>query len=197
VEKIIEKKIGKSKKYFYNGEQYASKEEIYFSWFLDDLKELSHIKYTWYQPETFTLIPAPKYCWTQKNVKSTTEKKGNIMDSLKYTPDFQIVWSRKGIEDYVYILNKENISMRSRNRKPFVAIRDKDDTGGDLISYVDVKGSFGQHGDAVKFPVLQKTIFLTKGIYVEKIVPKKLFAKTFYPERYLLTDGLTKKRKIK
>ena len=194
MEKIIEKKIGKSKKYFYNGEQYASKEEIYFSWFLDDLKKSGHIEYVYYQPQTFVLIQAPKYKWTQLNKKSTTGKMGNIMDSLKYTPDFLIAWSKKGIEDYVYVINEENISVRSRNRKPFVTTKT---SGNNLISYIDTKGTSSKFGDHVKFPVMQKVIYFTKGIYVEKIVPKKLFAKTFYPERYLLTDGLTKKRKIK
>ena len=196
MEKIITKKIGRNNKYFYAGQQYDSKEEIYFTWFLDDLKKSGHIKYTYYQPETLILIKKPIYYWKKQNKKSTIEKTGNIIDSLKYTPDFRIVWSKKGIQDYVYVLNEENISVHSRARKPFISIRNKDYPCDSLVSYVDVKGNFGQHGDTVKFPVLQKIIFYTKNIYVEKIIPAKLFKKTFYPERYLFTDGLTKKRRI-
>ena len=196
MQKIIKKKVGKNNKYFYVGKQYHSKEEIYFNWFCNDLKKTGHIKYIIYQPETLTLIDKPKYYWRKRNVKSITEKTGNIIDSLAYTPDFQITWSKKGIEQYVYILNEENMSIRSRARKPFVAIRDKDYPLDSLVSYIDVKGSFGRHGDAVKFSLLQKIILYTKGIFVEKIVPEKLFKKTFYPERYIYTDGLTKKRKI-
>ena len=196
MQKLITKKVGKKTKYFYVGNQYHSKEEIYFTWFLDDLKKSGHVKYTYYQPETFVLIKKSIYYWKKQNKKSTIEKTGNIIDSLKYTPDFRITWSQKGIEKYVYVLNEENISVRSRARKPFVAIRDKDYPLDSLVSYIDVKGSYGQHGDAVKFPVLQKIIFFCKGIYAEKIVPEKLFKKTFYPARYLWTDGLTKIRKI-
>ena len=188
--KIIKRKVGKSNKYFHNDQQFASKEEIYILWFLDDLVKSGHIKFYIYQPEQWKIIAAPEYYWVKKNKKSETEKTGNIMDSLNYTPDFEIVWNWSGVCDYVYILNEENISVRSRARKPFVAIRDKDYPLDSLVSYIDV------NGDAVKFPVLQKIIFFCKGIYVEKIVPEKLFKKTFYPARYLWTDGLTKKRKI-
>jgi len=183
-------------KYYHNGIKHASKEEIYFRWFCDDLVKSGHIKYFIYQPDQWELIAKPEYYWVKKNIKSETEKPGNLMDSLKYTPDYEITWSKKGVEKYVYLLNHENISVHSKRRKPFVAISNKCYPDDALTSYVDVKGTYGQHGDDVKFPVLQKIIYYIKFIYVEKIIPKKLFTKTFYPERYLLTDGLTKKRKI-
>ncbi len=196
VQKIIPIKIGKNTKHEYAGQIYDSKEETYFQWFCDDLEKSGDIKLTQYQPEQMEIIPAPEYFWAKKNIKSETEKPGNLLQSLDYTPDFVITWNKKGVEKYVYTLNGEDISVHSRTRKPFVAIRNKNYPNDDLISYIDVKGTFGRHGDAVKFPVLQKVIFFTKGIYVEKIIPKKLFKKTFYPERYLFTDGLGRERKL-
>jgi hypothetical protein len=193
MEKIKKSTAGKP---MYGGVEYASREEIYFRWFCNDLVKSGHIKHFVYQPDSMVLIPKAKYWWTKQNKKSVTDREGNLMDSLGYTADFLITWSKKGVKKYVYVLNMENISVRSKNRKPFVAIRDKDYPDDSLVSYIDVKGNFGQHGDAVKFPVLQKIIYFTKGIYVEKIVPEKLFKKTFYPSRYIWTDGLTKKRKI-
>jgi len=142
------------------------------------------------------VIAAPEYSWFKKNKKSETEKRGSLLQPLKYTPDFIIFWSKKGIDEFVYIPGYENVSVLSPSRSPFIAIKKDGYPGDKLISYIDVKGNFGRHGDAVKFSILQKIIYSALKIYIEKIVPQKLFAKTFYPERYLWTDGATIKRRI-
>lgn len=196
MEKIIEIKKGESKKYIYENIIHDSKEEIYFKWYCDDLLKSGHIKEVRYQPAQWFVIPSPEYSWFKKNTKSETEKRGNLLQPLKYTPDFIIFWSQKGVEEFVYIPGYENVSVLSPNRKPFIAIKKDGYPEDKLISYIDTKGTYGRYGDSVKFSMVQKIIYFALGIYIEKIIPKKLFEKTFYPERYLWTDGATKKRKL-
>ena len=51
---------------------------------------------------------------------------------------------------------------------------------------VDTKGGFNPHGGDRNFSVNRKWMFQKYGIYVNKVVPKKLFKKTWCPEIYRL-----------
>jgi len=48
--------------------------------------------------------------------------------------------------------------------------------------WVDVKGGFSRFHDAKSFSINQKFVFFRFGIYINKVVPEKLFKKTFVPE---------------
>lgn len=200
MDKIINIKTGKSTKYQYQDVVYASKEEIYFKWFCDDLLKKGYADKIVHPCETYTLIPPARYYWVNPMRDGDQAVDGNLLQHALYTPDFEIIWNNKGVENLVYVLNEEKMSVLSKKRNPFVAIIPKDFSAYGpvkLKTIVDVKGTFGQHGDAAKFPLLQKLMFLSHGLYVQKIVPKELFAKTFYPERYFWSDGGLKKRSIK
>ena len=47
------------------------------------------------------------------------------------------------------------------------------------------------------FSINQKWMYSEHGIYIQKVIPQKLFADTFTPKRYLMTDGGGQARKIK
>jgi len=86
------------------------------------------------------------------------------------------------------------------------------DTGIELVSYVDVKPHFaaaafggGKMASYYTFPYIQKYLFMSQGLYINKIIPIHtgkhgrstcLFATTFVPNRYLYTDKSGKFREI-
>lgn len=194
MQKIITIKTGKNKKYHYDGILFDSKEETYFYWFCRELlKREIAIEVQTICP-TWDLIKAPEYLWYREfKTKPSRREQGNLLQSLSYTPDFIIKWnaSSNAIGDFLYKVNHENLSIRSPKRQPFIVFNDS------LESVIDVKGAFGKHGDAVKFPVLQKIVFHTQNVFVQKIVPTELFKKTFTPDRFLYTDGGGRVRSIK
>ena len=52
---------------------------------------------------------------------------------------------------------------------------------------IDVKGSFNPYGDPKQFSINQKLVWEKFEVYVEKIVPEKLFKKSYVPEICRLT----------
>ena len=142
---------------------YQSKEEEYFSWWLDELVQAGYVNYEEYQPAAYVLFPGLK------------GKKKTILRAHEYTPDWYIVF--KEIPDFF----KDNLFIQNN------------------AWMIDVKGTFVGRGNSsgITFPLNQKWMYSAHGILVEKVIPIKLFEKTFTPKRYLLTDSGTRQRKIK
>lgn len=135
--------------------QYKSKEELYFSWYLDELKEQGLISGYEYEIEPYVLFESFTYYDQQ------FKKKINIREHI-YTPDF-IIYNNKTTW---------------------------------LSDHIETKGSFDKHNMIRLFSINQKWMMQKYGIYVQKIIPSKLFKSTFTPKRYLLTDSGIKSRKI-
>ena len=188
----MHKIIKEDRGYSYDGKQYRSKEEIYFSWFLDEIRPFT--KSIKYEPFQIEVIPKKKAAYYSRSDK---RKKCLFLREFKYTPDFVIVWDKEkmlegcGLKylwtDYTYgIFNpKQNI---------YYDIGEKEESG--YKSYIDVKGGRSKYNPTL-FSIKQKIIYETRGIYVQKIVPKEfLKAIDYYPKRYLWTDSGKQKRKL-
>ena len=165
------------------GVEVKSKEELYFSWWLDELEDNGIIESYGYEPKTFKLSDAAHYT---KTVQMKTKSKivtRTLLQPHSYTPDFQIHWHKD--MDFIHSWCG--------------------------LSWVDVKGGYSKNFNDTAFPLNQKWMYDKFGIYVEKVVSgsstyknskkelvikKGLFAKTFTPKRYLLTDKSNKPRKI-
>lgn len=154
-----------------------SVEEVIFEQWLLELKENGFIDNYEYHSSTLELIPEIRY----NNIK--------IYNSLNYTPDFIIQWneSAKGL----FMLHQEEVVNTKFDNNQIMLSQFNN------ISYVDVKGLFaGKHNNsAITFPILRKVLYDKLGIYVNKVVPKTLFQKTFTPNSYL-TTSMNKERKI-
>lgn len=154
-----------------------SKEEEYFSWYLDELKEAGFVSEYWYEPSSFILsekITKEKEIIKQLKTKQNREVKvSTILDKHIYTPDFKIQFNVIPwfLESNDFIQNN--------------------------IWWVDVKGTFNRHGGDRVFPINAKWTYQKYGILVEKIIPSKLFKETFTPILYLKTDKGKQERKIK
>jgi len=46
---------------------------------------------------------------------------------------------------------------------------------------IDTKGTFGRNKDAEKFPLIQKSLWHSKGIYANKVIPKHFFKQSWLP----------------
>jgi hypothetical protein len=180
---------------------YDSKEEEYYSWWLDELVEAGHVAYYEYQKEI--KITEDKYITLRKLNKKqtkTTEEQLHLFNDLKYTADFVIGWD--SLAERKFFINEGSIVNRLQNiLKQFHYAQSASKNGLNWHSYVDTKGTFAgaNNTTAITFPIKQKMIYDKLGIYVNSIKPlsdKGLFANTFTPKKYMKTDITGKDRKI-
>lgn len=119
-----------------------------------------------YQPGPFELSPrASVKVWKQLKTK-TKEVDKFLFHPHKYTPDFSFSLAPDALTG-VFECQLLGLYM------PEVII--------------DVKGNFNRFGDPKQFSINQRWMWVKFGIYVEKIVPEKLFKKTWVPEVCRLT----------
>jgi len=189
-------------------QEYDSNEELWVSYYLDELKQAGFISEWKSQPQEYVLSEPVTYHWTQKLHTKTRKKPYALLQGHKYTPDFAISWNScarnvffNTVEDGV---NLKNV--------PFFA------HSGSNLSIIDVKPAFDMKNMTRLFTINQKWIMDKFGLYVQKIITSKetkhykpyyskkkyshstwtgLFPKTFAPERYFLTDKSGKPRKIR
>ena len=96
----------------------------------------------------------------------------HLLHPHKYTADFYFTLTMKG----------------ERLNIPFII---NENTGGAVI---DVKGAFNQHGGDREFSINQKWTYEKYGVFVNKVIPEKLFKSTWCPQGARLTS---KTRQIK
>jgi len=144
-------------------EDFASDEEFWVYLWLKAAEEHELVSDINYQPETFLLCPRASVP-IRKELKTKTK----IVDLFlfrphQYTADFSFFVSNK-------------------IKHLFVAPKF---TSEKVV--IDVKGSFNMYGDPKQFSINQKWCWDKFGVYVEKIIPEKLFKKSFVPEICRLT----------
>lgn len=168
-----------------------SEEEKIFNWYLSELKDKGYILNYNYESNTYDLGDKIELNWNQQLKTKTKSVTSHLLYSCEYTPDFIIEWAPKA-EGIFYM--KEGGTYKERCY--FVANAGKPD-----FSIVDVKGTFKSavQSTAMTFPDRQKWMYYRHRLYVQKVMPlhKKSspFAKTFTPEKFLLTKT-GKERKI-
>ena len=167
-----------------------SKEEVYFSWWLDELLAAGYIESWAYHGRTFNLSDRVQY-----QVKKALKTKVRVDDRLllnphTYTPDFVIKWNKKS--EGVFYNNVE--SGKDLRECPIVAQDDE--------SHIDIKPKAWGRGDSFMalFSVRQKWVFDKHGIYVQPVVvygcKTGLFERSFTPRRFFKTDISGQQRKI-
>mgnify|MGYP003673231716 CR=1 FL=1 len=139
---------------------FDSHEEYCFSVWLKRLRKMGLVSDIVYQPPSFMLSPRQ----STKVVKQLKTKSKEIDRFLLhphiYTADFKF----KGSKSFSKI--------------------DHEMLKHDGYYYVDVKGSFAggfRNSSAITFPINRKWVYEKYGIFVNKVIPEKLFKKTFIP----------------
>jgi len=135
-------------------EKMDSQEEMDFHEWLLDAERAGLVRYIKYHPWPFGLSEKVSTMVEKKLKTKTSLVEKFLLHPHEYTPDFSFEW------DPV-------VKLFFTNR---------------ILTWVDVKGGFGRHGDAKQFSINQKWVYQKHGIYINKVVPEKLFLKTWVPE---------------
>lgn len=165
----------------------SKEEEMFYSW-LKEAKDNGFVKEYSYHPKIYNL------CEVAKVPSVSISKKGRVkhtnrhlLNSLNYTPDFDVVFSSKFVKVFMRKLDVfdylgKHIQLCLFNDSP------------EFTVIIDTKGSFvGKNNNSgITFPVKQKILWATQHIYTQKVVPKKWFKKTWCPSEF----AWKKKRKI-
>lgn len=170
--------------------EYESKEELHFSWWLDELKLNDYILKWKYHPKPFSLSDKVKFQWNKPLKTKIKTVEIVILQEHNYQADFLIIWTGKAEG----IFFADDIS---KNPKIYPFYAEFIPENEYFRSVVDVKGTFNQNDAWRRFSIDQKWVWQRYHIMVQKIIPIDLFKKTFTPIRFLKTDKDKKLRRLK
>jgi hypothetical protein len=163
----------------WQGHIFDSEEELYFAYWLEDLKKAGYIFQWIAHISSFRLTNGLSHTYTTtKQLKTklkTTEHTQTLLKPSEYTPDFTIWWD-KG-EGVLY----QNLSTKGKIEAPFIV----SDTIG--VSVVEIKPLFDQNNMTRLFVNNQKFMWDKHKIFVNMIHVTELFAETFTPSAYMFT----------
>lgn len=169
---------------------YDSPEEAYVSWYLDELVEGGYVRFVQHQPPSRMLSPQYRIAWEKKLKTKNKPMESTLLQPHVYTADFRVDWN----------MNAQGLFFKStffadQNEK-WLMFSNADHAPLEYYSFIEVKPLFDQNNMTRLFTINQKWMYDKYGIYVQKIIPQKLFENTFTPKKYLLTDRGKQKRKI-
>lgn len=189
-------------------------EELYFEWWLEELKSLGLVLEYQREPHTFEIAPAIPIFYNQIRPKTPIVKSFNLFGTLVYTPDYRVKFSKKLINKMIGVISKEeNIMVEfgfaengSVYQNTIFYTTDLPETEWVTV-YFDVKPPAsaqrrtGTLGSSRDFKYISRMMYENHGIIVNKATPigtsTSLFCKTFLPKRYQFTDVSGKPRKLK
>jgi hypothetical protein len=169
--------------------EYASKEELYFSWYLDELKEAGYIQQYEFEPELFVLSHKVVHDWIKPLKTKDKDMETTLLREHVYTPDFEVMWEEKA-HNVFFTKSTDNTNFKNH---PFYV----DNVNSDYpYMYIEIKPIFDQNNMTRLFSINQKWMYEEHGEYINLIKVPDIFKKTFTPKRYLTTDISGKPRKI-
>ena len=170
-------------------EDLQSMEELYFVWWLCDLKDEGYVEDAWYEDDTFTLSKGYSKLYTKRMKTKTKVEEEAVLPSLVYTPDFKIKWTEKARGVFYHdLVSEEKVT---HGRKPLYSL------GEDLVSYVEIKPNFDFNNMTRYVKIKINWLFSEAGIFVNLVKVPDIFKSTFVPDRYFLTDEGKRTRQIK
>lgn len=167
---------------------FDSKEELYFSWWLDQLKAKGYVN-RWERNEaSWSLTKGLKHTYIKpmKRVENKVMEQ-TILAPSEYTPDFTIYWEPKAIGIFV----SELFNTVGKIETPFICQLPE------LISIVETKADFDRNNMSRLAMNNIKFVYENYQVYINMTKLPSLFNKTFTPDRYLMTDRTFKPRKLK
>lgn len=152
-----------------NKQNLKSDEEKDFAEWLEEAEYNGLVTDLEYEPHSFLLSPKQSI-FVEKQLKTKIKQVEKfLLHQHSYTPDFRFI-----IKDKLLYAFFKKIS--------------------GLYTYVDTKGTWSNRGSAQEFSINQKWVYEKYGVFINKIIPSKLFKKTWVPELCRLTP---KKRQPK
>jgi hypothetical protein len=176
---------------------YESKEELYFSWYLNELKAAEMIQYWQYHPKPFFLSEQVSGKFYKFNKRGRRDIPYTLLQPHEYQADFKIVWDLKARYLFFDLIESPNDPRKSA----FIS----NSNNFTYFSVVDVKGNYNTNDAWRRFSIEQKWVYERYKIYVQKVIvvptskgkPKNaIFPSTFTPVKYLSTEKKKDPRKL-
>lgn len=160
--------------------EFKSKEEEQFAFWLSECENFGLVEVWDYEPITFELLPEKKY--KEEVVLKTKTKivERTLHQSTTYTPDFRVLFTDKGLDVFKDTFKKSIYTLNNSK-----------------VVFFDTKGGFSKFDDGRHYSLLQKLTFEVVGVWVERVVPYKLFKKTFAPANVMWMKSRRKPTKTK
>jgi len=174
-------------------EQFDSNEEMYFFWWLLELKEKGFIKEIELQPTAFPLSSSISCEYEQQMKTKSKIVSEEIMKGHVYTTDVFVIWNKNAIDKFTTLIDS-GIRKKERSSLQFIISQEK---GGVIYSFIEVKPSFDQNNMTRLAVINQKWVWEKFKTYVNIVIPEKHFNKTFTPGRYFFTNKSKVPRTIK
>jgi hypothetical protein len=166
-----------------------SDEEVYASWFFEELLAKGFIKEIIYQPPPFILAKDQTFDWdkpkpTKKEPNRTVGYTSTFLKGAEYTPDIKVIWTPKA-RDVFYTADYP----KTNKCNLFIA---HEDAEGFIVSIIEVKPVFDDNNMTREVILKHKWVYSIHGIYVNMFIRDKAMPKLFTPERYILTQRYQK-----
>lgn len=188
--------------------------ELYFEWWLEELKSVGLVISYEHEPHTHVVQDAVPIFYKQYfKKKEPLHRNFDLVSPITYTPDYSVVFHEKLLNKLFGYVDMEEKCLVEEE------VLDVGNVYQETLFYTthrafsnftiefDVKAGSkaaqfsAKLGSSRDFPVKRALLLKNKGIIVNKVIPigtsNCLFAKTFMPKRYRYTDSGTMLRKIK
>jgi hypothetical protein len=173
-----------------DGIVFDSNEEMYFYWWVKELKKEGYIDSIEMQPKAFELSDKTVVQHT-KPMKKTADKvlDHTLVNEHVYTADALIKWNEKALGIFCYVFPPAT-AHEKQIYKLFVC-------DSLLYSYFEVKPIFDQNNMTRLVKINIKWVLKDFGILVNMFIPETVFNAYFTPQRYLFQNKAKGSRKIK
>jgi len=163
-------------------QDFDSKEEMYFSWYLDELVDAGYVRNYDLHPREF-ILTNKQTVQVEKQLKTKVKViEKTFLQPHVYTPDFYIRWLHNADDIFLSKIKGSGVFWAAT---PVL-----------IDSFIEIKPTFSRYNMARVFSLNQKWMYNKYGIYVQLIKPFKLFKDTFTPVRFLTTDKSGQARKL-
>ncbi len=142
-------------------DDFDSDEEFMFYCWLLEAKTAGVIDSFMVKPPSVEIFSSVGYEWEKQLKTKTKIIKGELLKPWRYAADFQVIGNLKQFHTGTH------------------KIVDSFPTPNAFI--IDTKGTGARFKDNSKFPLIQKALYHSKGIYVNKIVPEYFFKNAWLP----------------
>lgn len=179
----------------YSGLTFDSVGEMHLYWWLEEIQSKGMIRNIVLQPKSFLLSQPLIRNFTRALKKKpffTYNNPHTVIREHSYTPDIFIDWDNGAENLFIFDIDKENQSSKS----DLSNILGYKFDSVNLKSYIEVKPIFDQNNMTRLAVLNQKWVYDKYGVFINIVVPEKLFDKTFTPKRFLTCDKSNRPRKI-
>jgi len=178
----------------YRGIAWESYEELYFLYWIYELKDKEYV-YSIQRAPSFGLSQGLSSTYLERLKTKTKERTQKILEEHSYNPEFLILWNQKAVEEKIIW----QLPSVPKYQKQIIAQRHKDSSNQPAQywhSLIEVKPIWDHQNMTRLFKLNQKWMWDKHGIFVNLIFPKRLFQATFTPNDYLYTEKKRDKRSI-